>query len=109
MDTSWLVFYVPCTDETRTVPDVIQRLINSVSSVTLKEETGGVNHLVDRTTTYRISLKVFTAETSRRYQARIEARLHENLSLEERLLDSCRASPMRPVMACCSLWMNGTG
>jgi hypothetical protein len=90
MDTSWLVFYVPCTDETRTVPDIIQRLINSVSSVSLSAEAGGVDHLVDRTTTFQVSLKLFKAETSRRYQARVEARLHEDLSLEERLLDCCR-------------------
>jgi Cdc6-like AAA superfamily ATPase len=84
---SYLAFYVACSDATPSTKSVLQRLINSLTNV----DTGSASsahQLVDRTTRKRITLKVFEAEVTRKYQPPTPLPSHSKLTLEEKLLDA---------------------
>jgi Cdc6-like AAA superfamily ATPase len=86
-EASYIAFYVACSDATPTTKSVLQRLINSLTSV----DAGPVSSahaLVDRTTRKRVTLKVFEAEVTRTYQPPAPPPSHSKLTLEEKLLDA---------------------
>jgi Cdc6-like AAA superfamily ATPase len=85
-DDAYLAFYVPCSDSTKDTPAVLQRIINSLSSV-VSDDPSEPNQLVDRTTTRRITLKPFQMETIRRYQLPDSAPAYKDLAIDEKLLD----------------------
>ena len=82
---SYLAFYIACSDATSTTESVLQRLINSLMSV----DTGSAtlaSQLIDRTTRKRITLKLFEAEVTRKYQLPPPTPSYTELSTEEKLL-----------------------
>jgi Cdc6-like AAA superfamily ATPase len=84
---SYLAFYAACSDATPTTKSVLQRLINSLTSV----DTGpapSAHQLVDRTTRKRITFKVFEAEVARKYQPPTPLPSYSKLTIEEKLLDA---------------------
>ena len=85
-DDTYLAFYIPCSDSTRDTPSILQRVINSLSSITTDESTEPTE-LVDLTTQKRITLKIFQAETSRRYQVPKPSPTYDDLALDEKILD----------------------
>jgi Cdc6-like AAA superfamily ATPase len=87
-DDAFLAFYVPCTDSTSTTARLLERVGTSLSSVQLDSRA---ERLVDRTTTRGISLRVFSAESTRHYE-RLEKQLIETTNIEDRLV--ARASAL---------------
>lgn len=85
-DETYLSFYVPCTDSMEDTTSVLQRVINSFSSITI-DESREPSQLVDKTTTRRITLKPFQAETVRRLKVPDPAPTHGDLAIDEKLLD----------------------
>jgi Cdc6-like AAA superfamily ATPase len=86
-ETSYLAFYVACSDATPTTKSVLQRLINSLTSVDVSSPSPA-HELVDRTTRKRVTLKVFEAEVTRTYQPPAPPPSHAKLTMEEKLLDA---------------------
>jgi hypothetical protein len=84
-DDAYLAFYVPCSDSTEDTPGILQRVINSFSSIAI-DRTTEANQLIDRTTKRRITLKVFQAETERRYQVPEASSAYDDLAIDEKLL-----------------------
>jgi Cdc6-like AAA superfamily ATPase len=82
---SYLAFYVACSDATSTTESVLQRLINSLMSVDTGSATSA-SQLIDRTTRKRITLKLFEAEVTRKYQLPPPTPSYTELSTEEKLL-----------------------
>jgi DNA-binding ferritin-like protein (Dps family) len=83
---AYIAFYVPCSDSIKDARGILQRVINSFSSVTTSEPPEP-NQLIDRTTTKRITLKPFQAETIKRYQVPDDAPTYDALEIDEKLLD----------------------
>jgi hypothetical protein len=83
-DNAYLAFYVPCTDAIRDTPSILQRVVNSLSSVEI-DEAGEANQLIDRTTMRRITLKFFQSETLRRYKPADKTPAYDSLDVDEKL------------------------
>jgi Cdc6-like AAA superfamily ATPase len=83
---AYLAFYIPCTDAMQDTSSILQRIINSLSSVAIGESPEP-NQLIDRTTTTRITLKIVRRESLRRYQLPDATPAYDNLALDEKLLD----------------------
>jgi Cdc6-like AAA superfamily ATPase len=83
---AYLAFYIPCTDAMQDTSSILQRIINSLSSVAIGESPEP-NQLIDRTTTTRITLKIVQRESLRRYQLPDATPAYDNLALDEKLLD----------------------
>ena len=79
---AFLAFYVPCTDSTSSTAKLLERVGSSLSSVHPDRRN---EQLIDRTTTRAITLKVFSAESTRRF-APIETPLIQTSNIEDRLL-----------------------
>lgn len=83
----FIVFHVTCTDSTSNFESLLQLLINSVESIEFvpkgEKEAG---ELVDRTTRRKLALKVFEAESTRRYVAEAQRVSYQDLGLEEKLV-----------------------
>jgi Cdc6-like AAA superfamily ATPase len=84
---SYLAFYVACSDATPTTKSVLQRLINSLTSVDIGSASSA-HQLVDRTTRKRITLKVFEAEVTLKYQPPAPIPSYSEPTIEEKLLDA---------------------
>jgi Cdc6-like AAA superfamily ATPase len=84
-DETYLAFYVPCSDSTGDTQGILQRIINSFSSISLDQSTEA-NQLVDRTTKRQITLKVFQAETQKRFQVPEAFPTYDDLAIDEKLL-----------------------
>jgi hypothetical protein len=84
-DNAYLAFYVPCTDSIVDTPGILQRIINSFSSISTDEATEA-NQLIDRTTSRRITLKIFQAESQRRFQVPEASPTYDDLAIDEKLL-----------------------
>ena len=84
---SYLAFYVACSDGTPNTEAVLQRLINSLSNVSLENTDSAASELVDRTTRKRISFKLFEVESIRKYQPPQPAPRLAKLTTEEQLLE----------------------
>ncbi len=85
-DDAYLAVYVPCSASMRHTPSILQKVINSFSSIEI-DESREPNQLVDRTTTRRITFKIFQAESQRRYQLPDKAPAYDNMELDEKLQD----------------------
>jgi Cdc6-like AAA superfamily ATPase len=85
-DNVYLAFYVPCSDTTEDTPSILQRIINSFSSIALNESPEP-NQLIDQTTMRRITLKMFQTETKRTYQVPDTSPDYDDLAIDEKLLD----------------------
>jgi Cdc6-like AAA superfamily ATPase len=84
-DDAYLAFYVPCSDSTGNTQGILQRIINSFTSISLDQSTEA-NQLVDRTTKRQITLKVFQAEILKRYQVPEASPTYDDLAIDEKLL-----------------------
>jgi histone H3/H4 len=84
-DDTYLTFYVPCSESTEDAQGILQRIINSFSSITI-DESPEASQLVDKTTTRRITLKPFQAEILRRYQVPDITPAYDDLANDEKLL-----------------------
>lgn len=83
----FITFYVNCSDSTKGLKSILQLLINAVES--LKHEKireDARERLVDKTTRRTISLKVFKAETTKKYAAEIKALDTSSFTEEEKLV-----------------------
>jgi histone H3/H4 len=80
-DDTYLAFYVPCTDATSSTGAILERVANSLSSVQVDPKD---QLLIDRTTRREISLKIFSAETTKRYAA-AKREVVQSPDVEERL------------------------
>lgn len=85
----YLTLYVTCTDLTQTFTDLLQALVNAAESVELVQTAVGANHLVDRTTRKKLSLKFVELESSNKYATESERLSYQELNLEEKLVDLC--------------------
>jgi hypothetical protein len=87
----YLVFYVTCTDSTKTFPDLLQALVNSAESVdNAASGPGGVaTELIDRTTRKKLTLKVVELESTKKYQTESQRLSYQDLNLEEKLVQLC--------------------
>ena len=67
-DDTYLTFYVPCSESTGGTQGILQKVINSFSSITINESPGA-SQLVDETTMRQITLKpLFQLGIQRRFQ-----------------------------------------
>lgn len=88
-DRHFLTFYVTCTDLTQNFADLLQALVNSAESVELVQTSVGANHLVDRTTKKKLSLKFVELESSNKYAVESQRLTYQELNLEEKLIELC--------------------
>ncbi|WP_299952456.1 AAA family ATPase [uncultured Modestobacter sp.] len=90
-DDFYLVFYVTCTDATKTFSDLLQALVNSAESVDNIASTSGdaATQLIDRTTRKKLTLKMVELESTRKYQTESQRLSYQDLNLEEKLLQLC--------------------
>jgi hypothetical protein len=87
-DDSFLTFYVNCAYGTRDTESILQRLINAAENVAPASDCQGhATQLVDRTTSKKVSFKVFELSTVNRYQERT-GRRHTSLALDERFIET---------------------
>lgn len=87
---AYIAFYVPCSDNVRTTDDLLQRLINSAEGISLLDRQEGATELVDRTTRKTVSLKLFKAESIKRFVQTTTKGRYTKLGVEERLLEVVR-------------------
>jgi hypothetical protein len=87
----YLVFYVTCTDSTKTFADLLQALVNSAESVDNAASAPGnaATHLIDRSTRKKLTLKVVELESTRKYQTESQRLSYQDLNLEEKLVQLC--------------------
>ena len=83
-DDSYLAFYIACSDSTSDTNAILQRLINSLTSVG-PSTSSTASQLVDRTTRKRITVKLFELESTRNYKAPEPSPDYAELTLEEKL------------------------
>jgi Cdc6-like AAA superfamily ATPase len=86
-DDAYLAFYVPCSASMRDTSSILQRIINSFSSIGV-DDPQEPNQLVDRTTTRRITLKIFQTETLKKYQLPDKTPTYHDLAIDEKLLNA---------------------
>jgi Cdc6-like AAA superfamily ATPase len=86
-DEQFLCFFVTCTDATKDVNGLLQLLINAAEEADFSEvaKSGKAKVLIERTTSRKISLKAFEAESIRRYAREKSAPSYQMLSLPEKL------------------------
>jgi hypothetical protein len=84
---TYIAFYITCSDATNDTSGILQLIINSFSSITTEAGAREPSQLVDRTTKKRITLKVFEAESLRRYQPPEASPTYRNLTVEEKVID----------------------
>jgi hypothetical protein len=87
----FLVFYVTCTDSTKTFPDLPQALVNAAESVENVPEVANAaaTQLIDRTTRKKLTLKLVEFESTRKYQTESQRLSYQDLNLEEKLIQLC--------------------
>jgi hypothetical protein len=87
-DARYVTFLVTCTDEAYKTGYVIQLLINAIeeADLTAFEGKAKASRLVERTTSRKISLKAFEAETTKRYEREKERLSYRKLSRVEAVI-----------------------
>ena len=86
LDRAYLTVFVACSDEISEVGELLQALINAAEDVVPSDETGKQpTFLVDKSRRTKVSLKLFEAETTKRFGAAKERITFESLSLPEKL------------------------
>lgn len=87
----FLTFYVTCTDATVDISDLLQQLINAAESIEYIPGSGdsGRQHLVDRTTRKKLTLKLVELESTRRYAVEKGRLAYQELNTEEKLVQTC--------------------
>lgn len=88
-DKRYIVLFVSCTDDTKDSEGLMQLLINAVDSMkdTLERDAGPDKYaLVDKQTKRKLSLKLFSSETTKRYDAVKKELDTSAFSKQERLL-----------------------
>jgi Cdc6-like AAA superfamily ATPase len=86
---SYLAFYIACSDSTTNTNAILQRLINSLSSVEPRSSSGA-SQLVDRTTRKRITVKLCEVEATRKYEVPPSPPDYSELTIEEKLQTAVR-------------------
>lgn len=82
----FITFYVNCSDSTKGLKQILQLMINAVESLKHEKIREAANErLIDKTTRRSISLKVFKAETTKKYTAEIKALDTSSFTEEEKL------------------------
>jgi hypothetical protein len=85
-DRAFLTVFVACSDEISQTSELLQALINAAEDVVPADEAGDeATFLVDRSRRTKVSLKLFEAETTKRFGVAQERLTFENLSLPEKL------------------------
>lgn len=85
----YIVLYVNCSDSTRDLAGMLQLMINAVESMReqlAKEGARKPYKLIDKTTRRSLSLKFFSAETTRRYEEEKASLDLSQFSREEKLI-----------------------
>lgn len=88
-DQQFITFYVTCDDSTGSLKGLQKSMINAIE--TMKHERDGdekkdAYRLVDKKTKRRLSLKIFSTETTKTYQAAVKDRDMSGLSVSEKLI-----------------------
>jgi hypothetical protein len=83
----YLVIFVTCTDATRDFDGLVQELINAAEEADFPEpeSTYKAKHFAERTTTQKIALKFFEAQSSRKFIPEEARPSYQNLSPTEKL------------------------
>jgi Cdc6-like AAA superfamily ATPase len=86
----FITFFVTCTDETmklRGIQGILQLLINAAEEAdfTAMSPKAKANHLVERTTSRKVSLKAFEAESVKKYELEKARQSYRELSRSEKL------------------------
>jgi Cdc6-like AAA superfamily ATPase len=85
-ENQYLTFFVTCTDSTRNFNGLIQLLINAAEEADFTSDEGAkAKYLIGRTTSRKVTLKIFEAESIRRYENAKSRPSYQNLSLTEKL------------------------
>lgn len=69
-DSTFLTLYVNCSDSTKNLKGILQLMINAVGSMRyqkVQEGKGDDQVLIDKTTRRKLSLKIYSSETTRTY------------------------------------------
>lgn len=83
----FITVFLSCSDEIADLSELLQSLINAAEDVVPADESGSApTFLVDRSTRAKLSVKLFEAESTRRYATAKERLSYESLSLPEKLL-----------------------
>lgn len=88
-DDRFIVVYLTCTDETKNAQGVIRMMINGLSVFQDQKESErnpDKYKLIDKTTKRRISLKLFSSETTKTYNAQAKKISTSKFTPEEKLV-----------------------
>jgi hypothetical protein len=89
---TFLSFYVSCSDDVVDTDGVIQLLVNAAGQVDIDESKGKrVAQLINRQTSHKISLKFYELQVTRTYEREFSQIREEDLSPTERLVKIVRA------------------
>jgi Cdc6-like AAA superfamily ATPase len=91
-DRQYLAFFVTCTDTTQSFKGLIRLLINAAEDADFGEtvQKSKATSLTERTISRKITLKVFEAESVKKYEREKGRQSYKNLSRTERLLEIIR-------------------
>lgn len=85
----FLVIYLTCTDDTKNTAGILRTMINALAVFQDQRESERATdkyRLLDKSTKRRISLKIFSSETTKNYNAQARKLSTSNFSAEEKLM-----------------------
>lgn len=87
-DQAFIAFYVTCSDATKNLSGLLQSMINAVEALTTqkKSEHADQYQLIDKTTRRALSLKIFSFESTRRFEQTAAEVNTKKFSLHEKLV-----------------------
>lgn len=85
----FIVLYLSCTDDTKNTNGLLRMMINALTAFQDQRDSERDTdryRLVDKSTKRRVSLKVFSSETTKNYNAQAKKLSTSNFSAEEKLM-----------------------